>query len=168
MITTRRLNRRIFAAVLAILLGLALVPPAGAEGTVYKWKDQEGNVHYTDCPPPPGCKAETVAAEPGPSEQQVRQARESLNKLLAEQEQSAAGREQERLDRERQQVAAMQVAVARKSACIAAQQNLHALLMYRPVYTINEKGEREFLDDAAHKAEIEHQRQLIQDNCDNE
>ncbi len=51
---------------------------------------------------------------------------------------------------------------------IAAQQNLHALLMNRPVHYIDEKGERVFLDDAAHKAEIERQRQLVQDNCDNE
>lgn len=122
MIATR-LNRRISAAVLAILLSLALVPVAGAEGTIYKWKDKEGNVHYTECPPPPGCKAETVVVKPMPSEQQVRQAKERLDKLLAEQEQSAAGREQ---------------------------------------------GERVFLDDAAHTAEIERQRQLIQDNCDTE
>ena len=163
-----RLNRRINVAVLAILLSLALVPAAGAEGTIYKWKDKEGNVHYTDCPPPPGCEAATVAVKPVPSEQQVRQAQERLDKLLAEQGRSAAGREEERLEREGQQVAAMQVAVARKRACIAAQQNLHALLMNRPVYYINEKGERVFLDDAAHKAEIERQRQLVQDNCNNE
>lgn len=155
-------------AVLPILLGLALAPAAADEGTIYKWRDKEGNVHYTDCPPPPGCANETVAAEPAPSEQQIRQARERLDRLLAEQEQSAAGREQERLERERRQVAAMQVAVARKRACIAAQQNLHALLMNRPVYSINEQGEREFLDDAAHKAEIEHQRQLVRDNCEAE
>jgi len=145
------------------VLSLALVPAAGADGTNYKWKDKEGNVHYTDCPPPPGCKAETVAAEPVPSEQQIRQARERLDKLLSEQEQSAAGREQDRLARQGQQVA-----VARKRACVSAQQNLHALLMNRPVYYINEEGERVFLDDAAHKAEIERQRQLVQDNCDNE
>jgi hypothetical protein len=167
MITTR-LNRRIGVTVLGILLSLALVPAVGAEGTIYKWKDKEGNVHYTGCPPPPGCKAETVATEPVPSEQQIKQAQERLDKLLAEQEESAAGREQERLKREGEQVAAMQMAVARKRACVAAQQNLHALLMNRPVYSINEKGEREFLDDAAHKAEIEHQRRLIRDNCDTE
>lgn len=107
-------------------------------------------------------------AEPVPSEQQVRQAQERLEKLLSEQQQGAAGREQERLERLGQQVAAMQVAVARKRACIEAQQNLHALQMNRPVYYINEKGERVFLDDAAHKAEIERQLQLIQENCDNE
>ena len=129
---TRRPNRRISISALAVVLSLALVAAAGAEGTIYKWTDKEGNAHYTDCPPPPGCKAETVAAEPVPSEQQIRQARERLDKLLSEQEQSAAGREQDRLARQGQQVA-----VARKRACVSAQQNLHALLMNRPVYYIN-------------------------------
>jgi hypothetical protein len=167
MIATR-LDRWFGIAVLPILFSLALAPAAVGDGTIYKWKDKEGNVHYTDCPPPPGCEKETVTAEPAPSEQQIRQAQERLDRLLAEQEQNAADREQERLERERRQVAAMQVAVARKRACIAAQQNLHALLMNRPVYSINEQGEREFLDDAAHKAEIERQRQLIRDNCGTE
>jgi hypothetical protein len=49
-----------------------------------------------------------------------------------------------------------------------AQQNLHNLLMNRPVYYIDEKGERVYLDDAAHKAEIERQRQLIRENCNND
>ena len=144
------------------------MPDAGADGTIYKWIDKEGNVHYTDCPPPPGCKAETVTAEPVPSEQQVRQAQERLEKLLAEQQQSAVGREQERLQRQGQQVSRHADGRCTQAYRIAAQQNLHALLMNRPVYYIDEKGERVFLDDAAHKAEIERQRQLIQDNCDNE
>jgi len=162
------LSRRITAALASILFGLAAATATGAGGTIYKWTDQEGNVHFTDCPPPPGCKAESVPVQPVPSEQQVRQAREKLERLLEEQRESGAAREQERLEREREQVAAMQVAVARKRACVMARQNLHNLLMNRPVYYIDEKGERVFLDDAAHKAEIEHQRQLIRENCNNE
>lgn len=160
--------RRITAALWAILLSFAAAAAVAADGTIYKWTDPEGNVHFTDCPPPPGCKAEAVTVQPAPTPQQVRQAQERLDKLLAEQQESAAAREQERLERERQQVAALQVAVARKRACVMAQQNLHNLLMNRPVYYIDDQGERVFLDDAAHKAEIERQRQLIRDNCNNE
>lgn len=160
--------RLITTALAAILLGMASAAAVGAGGTIYKWTDKEGNVHFTDCPPPPGCKAETVLVQPTPSEQQIRQAQEKLDKLLEEQLGSAAAREQQRLELERQQVAALQVAVARKRACVMAQQNLHNLLMNRPVYYIDEKGERVYLDDAAHKAEIERQRQLIRENCNNE
>lgn len=165
---TETSNRLITAALAAILLGLASTAATGADGTIYKWTDKEGNVHYTDCPPPPGCPAGTVRVEPAPSEQQVRQAQERLEKLIAGQQESAAERERERLEHEHQQVAAMQVAVARKRACVEARQNLHSLLMNRPVYYINEQGERVFLDDDAHKAEIGRQQQLIRDNCNNE
>lgn len=158
----------ITVALAAVLLGLGVAAAVAAGGTIYKWTDQEGNVHFTDCPPPPGCKAEAVTVQPTPSEQQVRQAQDRLDKLLKEQQESAAVREQERLEREREQVAAMQVAVERKRTCVMARQNLHNLLMNRPVYYIDEKGERVFLDDNAHKAEIERQRQLIRDNCNDE
>jgi hypothetical protein len=160
--------RRITAVLAAILLGLASAAAVGAGGTIYKWTDKEGNVHFTDCPPPPGCEAETVLVKPEPSEQQIRQAQEKLQKLLEQQLENAAAREQQRLELERQQIAALQVAVARRRACVMAQQNLHNLLMNRPVYYIDEKGERVYLDDAAHKAEIERQQQLIRENCNNE
>jgi hypothetical protein len=160
--------RRITAALAAIVLGLASAAAVGAGGTIYKWTDKEGNVHFTDCPPPPGCEAETVLVKPEPSEQQIRQAQEKLQKLLEQQLENAAAREQQRLELERQQIAALQVAVARRRACVMAQQNLHNLLMNRPVYYIDEKGERVYLDDAAHKAEIERQQQLIRENCNNE
>ena len=165
---TRTSARRVTTSLAAILFGLVAAAAFADGGTIYKWTDTEGNVHYTDCPPPPGCKAEAVVVQPEPSEQQMRRARENLDKLLAEQQESAAARAHERLELERQKIAALQVAVERKRACVMARQNLESLLMNRPVYYINEKGERVFLDDAAHKAEIEHQRQLIRDNCNNE
>ena len=137
-------------------------------GTVYKWTDKEGNVHYTDCPPPPGCKAEIIESQAAPSAADVEQARQRLEKLLAEQEQSTAVRLEERLERQRKEAAAIEQAAARKRICIMAQQNLHALLMERPVYYIDEKGERVFLDDASHKAEIERMRELITQYCDSD
>lgn len=151
----------LLALVMLLLTSVAYADP----GTIYKWTDKEGNVHYTDCPPQPGCVAETVEAQAAPSAADVEQAQQRLEKMLTEQEQSAAVREEERLERQRQRAVAMEIAVARKRTCIQSQQSLHALLMNRPVYYINEKGERVFLDDATHKAEIEHTRQLIKENC---
>lgn len=50
------MSRRIWTLSLLILLvgTVAQADPC----TIYKWTEQQGNVHYTDCPPPPGCKAE--------------------------------------------------------------------------------------------------------------
>lgn len=147
-----------------VLLLVASVAHADP-GTIYKWTDKDGNVHFTDCPPPPGCVAETVETQAAPSAADVEQARQRLEKLLAEQERAATVREEERLERQRREAAAMELAAEQKRQCIQAQQNLHVLLMERPVYYINEKGERVFLDDDAHKAEIARMRKLVLEYC---
>lgn len=44
------------------LIGLMVAPPGHTDGTVYKWVDEQGRVHYSDRPPPgQESKAETVA-----------------------------------------------------------------------------------------------------------
>lgn len=156
---TTRLNA------LLVLLAMALVAPALADGTIYKWVDKQGNVHYTDCPPPPGCEAETVEVPAPPDASEVAEAERRLEEMLAEQAQQAADRERERLARERQQVEAMRIAVMRKKRCIEARQNLHVLEMRVPVYHIDEKGERIFLNDATRAAEIEAMKKQIAENC---
>lgn len=153
------------AWLLSLLVILVASAASADPGTIYKWTDKEGNVHYTDCPPPPGCKTESVEAQAAPSAAEVEQARQRLEKLLTEQERSAVAREEERLERERRQAVAMELAAAQKRMCIQARQNLHVLLMKRPVYSINELGERVYLDDDAHKAEIERMRKLVEEYC---
>src|SRR5207249_6630252 len=46
---------RITATLAAVLAGIALVGPPGRAGAqeVYRWYDRDGNVHYTQQPPPP-------------------------------------------------------------------------------------------------------------------
>lgn len=45
---------------LAPLLLLGLLAQPAAAGTVYKWKDASGQVHYTQTPPPEGAVREPV------------------------------------------------------------------------------------------------------------
>ena len=151
---------------LSLVLGLVLLAPSAlADSEIYKWTDEEGNVHYSDCPPPPSCDAETIQAEPEPDPSEVRKAQERLERMLVEQEESRAGREQEKLEKERQRVMAMQVAVARKRICIRARQNLHVLLVQRPVFYIDENGKYVYLDDETRLSEISRMRKLIDENC---
>lgn len=42
-----------YFAILIILL-TAIVLPMGADGETYKWVDKEGNLHFSDTPPPHG------------------------------------------------------------------------------------------------------------------
>ncbi len=43
---------------------LLLLAAANACATNYKWTDAQGNVHYTDTPPPKGVESKTIAAAP--------------------------------------------------------------------------------------------------------
>src|SRR5436190_21993168 len=56
---------RITATLAAVLAGIALVGPPGRAGAqeVYRWYDRDGNVHYTQQPPPP----DALRAPPPPA-----------------------------------------------------------------------------------------------------
>jgi hypothetical protein len=156
------LNRRlIFVFGLALLASFAL-----AESEIYKWIDEEGNVHYSDCPPPPSCDAEAIQAEPEPDPVEVRKAQERLDQMLMEQEESRAEREQEKLKKEHQRVMAMQIAVAKKRVCIRARQNLQVLQVQRPVFYIDENGKYVYLDEETRLSEISRMLKLIAENCE--
>ena len=53
------------------LLCLVLLPLSSAVSSdIYKWKDKDGKIHYSDAPPPPGLEAEikTFKEEPAAKE----------------------------------------------------------------------------------------------------
>lgn len=67
---------------LALLLALLVGQPVSAD-PLYKWVDSAGRVTYSSTPPPAGTKAEEVEAPPRPSEEEVRQAGERVNRTRA-------------------------------------------------------------------------------------
>ena len=152
---------------LPFVFGLVLLATfALADSEIYKWTDEEGNVHYSDCPPPPTCNAESIRTEPEPDPAEVRKAQERLDRMLMEQQESQAEREQDKFRREQQRVIAMQIAVARKRVCIRARQNLQVLLVQRPVFYIDENGKYVYLDEETRLSEISRMRKLIEVNCE--
>lgn len=146
-----------------MLAGLLFAAPGHAQ--IYRWVDEHGNVHYGDCPPPE-CEGVEVPPAPGPSPEEAERARERLERLREEQRRAEEIRRQaaevERLRKEE----AERIAVYRKRRCILARQNLHMLEMQRPVYYIDERGERVYLDDQARAAEMERMRAEIAEYCD--
>ncbi|MCU7843872.1 MAG: DUF4124 domain-containing protein [Candidatus Thiodiazotropha sp. (ex Monitilora ramsayi)] len=63
---------------LALVLGLSVASTGFAE--VYKWIDDEGNVHFGDCPPA-SCESETLQIEPPPSDHAVKEAQDRFKRL---------------------------------------------------------------------------------------
>jgi hypothetical protein len=51
----------------SLLLALSLLALPAAAGTLYRWVDPDGRVHYTDTPPPATAKDVKRQAAPGPA-----------------------------------------------------------------------------------------------------
>ena len=134
----------------------------GAGSEVYKWVDDEGNVHYGDSPP------ENVEAEPVHVESHTPEERAPASSRLVEDAESryrrleqerearaAAGEKEERVRRDLDQ------------RCVYLRKQLISLQQQLPVYrdedgkfrTVSQydayEGEREYLDDATRAREIE-------------
>src|SRR5512143_604391 len=56
------------SAVLLAMLGVALASPAQAQ---WKWRDQRGQVQYSDLPPPPGVPEQNILSRPSASRSRV-------------------------------------------------------------------------------------------------
>lgn len=145
------------ALIAALLAGVAC---GAAHAALYKWVDEKGVTHYTQEPPPDG-KATRIEPKVGAPtakpettdtwrEREVEFRRRLLEKERAE-ESAKAGAE-----RAQEQ---------RRARCLEAQEELHVMSPGHPVYRINEKGERVYLEDAEREAAAKHWRGEVEKWC---
>lgn len=144
------------------LLILLMLSGANAFAGLNKWVDADGKVHYSDQPPPPNVKAQTLRITPGvaapasaPAEPKTIAEREvELKKAQQAKKEAAdkAAEEQARID-------------AEKAYCAAAQQNLRALQQGMRMVEIDAQGERSYLDDEQRRQRIEKTKQDIETHC---
>lgn len=150
-----------------LALTLALVLGAPVQAQLYKWVDSNGRVQYSDKPPPAGATKEkklnipknppaAVPAAPAAGDQPAgpRTAAEKemdFRKRKVEEEQSK--QKSEAAEKENQE------------RCISAQSQLRNFEEAGRVYTMNEKGERQYYDDEARMRGIEQARQDMAKYC---
>ena len=157
------------AAFIVLLLAGSLV---AADSEVYKWVDEEGNVHYSDTPPE-NVESEEVqidvapAAGDGSTERLLERAEQSRARLAAEREARAAEKEAGKA----QQAADSQRCVYARQQMISLQQQLPVYrdetgkLRTKSRYDVYE-GEREYLDDSQRAAEILRVQKDIEQYCE--
>jgi hypothetical protein len=140
----------------AMLLGAALlaVSATGLAATMYKWTDSEGNVQYTQTPPPKG-DFQKVAPPPAPATP----APEAEDAKATEPEADQAGNETAREDAERKK---LEASIAKQN-CETARRNLEIYTAYRRV--MNEKGEIVVLGDDERAAKIKEANDMIKKYC---
>jgi len=159
----------------AALLGLTLALPAAAQ---WKWRDAHGQTQYSDLPPPPGIADKDILQRPGgaaaarraaaaaaaapasaASTAPLAAARASDPELEAKRkqaEQEAAAKKKAEDDK---------VAAARAENCTRAKAQMRTLDSGIRIARVNEKGEREIIDDTVRAAETKRSQQVIASEC---
>jgi len=131
-----------------VMLGIALLLPC-LLGTTYKWTDSQGQVHFTDTPPPAGVQYETIAAPHGPAAAPaVPQPAAAPAVATPAAPDAAPPPEQD------QRAAAVTAAVRDDERCVEALFQLQLLVGKYKVYKGPDDARR-YLDDPDRPAEIE-------------
>ena len=129
-----------------VVTGFWFLSVSAAE-SIYKWVDEEGNIHFSDHPPTQVNKAEKLAIETTPSEDVVREAQEARNGLRIKQQtshdQRSAAREQNRQQTELEQVRRDDG----QMRCNKAREEIQSLDHHMPIYYIDETGSQVFLEE---------------------
>lgn len=148
-----------------VLLASILALPVVANAQIYKWKDKDGVMRYSDMPPPSNVEYESLSgkkfipAKPTEAPATATKAPEAKDKTEAKPQETP----EQMAERKRIEEAD---AKARQQNCSAARANLKAFEQGGRVSRVDETGEREYLDDAALAKNAEQARKDIAEYCD--
>lgn len=159
---------RICATVLAAVVGLAVALPATAQ---WRWRDASGRITASDLPPPrevadkdilqrPGAQSRAQPAAAAPASAPSAPMSVPVDKNLETRRRTAELHAKEKAKAEEQRIAAV-----RAENCSRARAHLNTLDSGQRMARINDKGEREVLDDAARAAEARRAREVIASDC---
>ena len=166
--------------ILLCVLGLSLAGTAAAQ---WKWRDAQGQVQYSDRPPPQSIPARDILGKPpGSDTLTVREmgparsvtpaasapeaaASKAPADVRAAQNQAAARQRQAEADEARRKADEDKFAKQRADNCRRAQDYVRTLESGSRIARMNDKGEREFLDDAQRAGELQRSRELVASEC---
>ena len=163
---------------LGIVIGCTLSGPACAQ---WKWRDAGGRVQYSDLPPPPGTPDVQIMQRPASASRKgagagtpVAAAAAAASAASApllpasktvEPELEAKRRAAEKEKADKLKADEGKQATARADNCTRAKSHLRALDDGMRIARVNDKGEREFLDDKSRAEEAARTRATISADC---
>ncbi len=164
-----------FVAICGALLIVSLCTPALAQ---WKWRDKNNRVQYSDLPPPQGVPEASILQRPAAASRRVlpaavaasAQAAASAASGLApvksvEPELEAKLRKEEQEKAAKSKAEAEKLAAQKADNCNRARLQLRGLDEGLRVARVNQKGEREFLDDKGRAEEAARNRETINADC---
>lgn len=160
---------------------LAFAAASAHAQALWKWRDASGQLHISDKAPPPGTPAKDILAAPpggvvpppaaliakpaGASAAQAPAKAASAGESALDKKKKAADLEKSEKEKaERARLEASNAAI-RKDNCARAHGALQTLQNGGRMARTNDKGEREYLDDAARADETKRAQDAIASNC---
>jgi hypothetical protein len=146
---------------LASFVLLAL--PAAAD--MYKWVDEKGVTHYSESPPPEGTQSKKLELSTTPPNAPAAKA-ESAEDWKAREIEFRRRRLQKENAEETEKTQGEHSAAARKGRCVEARRRLDLLGAGRPLYRVNEKGERVYMEEPERATQAARWQKEVGQYCD--
>jgi hypothetical protein len=156
----------------AAILGALLAVPAQAQ---WKWRDKNGQTQYSDLPPPAGIAESDILQRPNAAQRAAPAAAVAASGAASGAPALAPKGSDPELEAKRrkaeQEVAAKKkaedekLAIAKADNCLRAKAQIRTLDSGIRIARTNDKGEREFMDDAARAAEAKRTQDIIASDC---
>ena len=146
---------------LVLCVASASLATGAFAGEIYKYVDEDGNVHYLDRPSGASGEERMAVTYSGTSSS-------SLSSQAKQRESYMAEREERRGARAEEAEAEAQAAAEREERAAKCQKNrarLESYLQANRLYRENDAGEREYLDDSQIMEARQKVEELIQENC---
>jgi len=143
------------------VLTLCLVTAtAVASAQIYRWKDENGRIVFSDKPPEGRVRQQEKVGAPPSSTPSG-----GAPKSLAEQEISFQKRQKEARERAEKTGKEEAAQAEKQEYCTSLRRQLMALESGERIVRRDENGERQFLEDAQREQEIAKVRQAMQNTC---
>ncbi len=138
---------------LYIGLVVALATPMLVDAQIYKWKDKNGVTRYSDTPPTDNVKVDKIGKEkttkPAPAaEKEANPAANNKTQPDSEDEAAQLRARNAEIEKKNKEEKAAQAKLKAEN-CRSAKADYETFIQGGRIYQMNEKGEREYFDDAA-------------------
>jgi hypothetical protein len=164
--------RRSLVVLSVALFSATLALPAAAQ---WKWRGANGQIQYSDLPPPPGVSDKDILQRPGntalrgaPMAAAPAASAASaplLNPKAQEPELDAKRKKAEQEQAEKQKADEQRIAAAKADNCKRARDQIRALESGMRMARVNEKGEREVMDDKMRSEDMKRAREMADSDC---
>lgn len=139
-----------------LLFMLACCAPVYAGGAIYKWVDDQGNVHYLDTPPPQGGNYQIIQKPSAPGQNPVA----TGNLLKNKTEPTDKPRENQQQPKQ-----AVDVEAQRAQSCEQAKKNLEILAKSPHPIRTEADGREIVLNEEQRREEVQKNQSLVEKYC---